>query len=178
MINRLIPKGNTSERGIRQLLMSVTLFFSLCLSTIAQQNADNFLLVPFGDGGTKKMMYDRRQRPQALLMDDVIHLVYNGGASPGATKLEPTMPFYTTYNLRTSEFAEPVQLPGVASIDHHFGPIIWADNDDLIHVISGCHRTPGTHVIRNYHESSGNEDWIVSSQINPSMSYPSISHIY
>ena len=37
----------------------------------------------FGKGGQKKMLYDPRQRPQAVYMDGKVHLVFNGGGKDG-----------------------------------------------------------------------------------------------
>ena len=31
----------------------------------------------FGKGGQKKMLYERRQRPQAVYLDGKVHLVFN-----------------------------------------------------------------------------------------------------
>jgi len=125
------------------------------------------------------MIYDRRQRPQALLMGDQIHLVYNGGAPAEATKPAATIPIVTTYNLQTGRFSENISLPGEPSKDHHYGPVIWADGRDFLHVLSGCHLTPGTHVVskRPADIGSGAEDWVQARQIAPSMSYPSVSRV-
>jgi len=142
----------------------LTFFIVLCVfPAINAQTVKKteFQLIPFGEGGTKKMTYDRRQRPQAVLIGDEIHLVYNGGAPAEAKKITPTLPFATTYNLKTGEFSPNVQLPGKPSKDHHFGPIIWADNSDFLHVLSGCHKTPGTHVVSKKSASTGTsaKDW-------------------
>lgn len=145
----------------------------------AQSVKKDYLLISFGEGGTKKMTYDRRQRPQAVLMGNEIHLVYNGGAPAEANKMVRTLPFATTYNLKTGKFTAPVQLPGKPSKDHHYGPIIWADNNNFLHVLSGCHKTPGTHVVSKNPASTGSsiEDWKIENVIAPSMSYPSISRV-
>jgi hypothetical protein len=161
--------------------LSVFIMLLFVAHTLKAQTVSNtdYQLIPFGEGGTKKMTYDRRQRPQALLMGDEIHLVYNGGATAEAKKLTPTLPFATTYNLKAGTFSKLVQLPGKPSKDHHYGPIIWADNNDFLHVLSGCHLTPGTHVISKKPASIGvsSGDWEIAPQIAPSMSYPSISQI-
>ncbi|WP_297089325.1 BNR-4 repeat-containing protein [uncultured Draconibacterium sp.] len=156
------------------LLIQMFLISSFVMS---QENSkESYQIIPFGEGGTKKMTYDRRQHPQAVLMGDKIHLVYNGGAPEKATKLEKTFPFLTTYNLKTSTFSESVQLPGTVSKDHHYGPVIWVDNNDFLHVLSGCHKTPGTHVISKAKNKT--EDWEIVAQIAPSLSYPSVSQIF
>jgi hypothetical protein len=166
--------------------MNIKLYLTVFLSSIilisCSQTTDkkeSYQLIPFGEGGTKKMTYDRRQRPQAVLMGDEIHLVYNGGAPAEAKKLTRTLPFATTYNLTTKQFSEIVKLPGTPSKDHHYGPIIWADNNDYLHVLSGCHKTPGTHAISKKPADIGTstEDWELATQIAPSLSYPSVSQV-
>jgi len=155
----------------------ILFFCVVCISYSQNIEDKSFQVIPFGDGGQYKMMYDRRQRPQAVLIGEKIHIVYNGGAPADAKKRTPTLPFAVTYNLKTGRFSEPVQLPGVASRDHHYGPVIWADNDDYLHVLSGCHKTPGTHVVSKKPASIGTsvEDWEIAPQIAPSLSYPSVS---
>lgn len=173
--------GNRKMMKMKKfLIVSIVLLFVSPLLKAQTVNKTACQLIPFGEGGTKKMTYDRRQRPQAMFMGNRIHLVYNGGASADAIKLEKTVPCATTYNLKTGKFSESVQLPGKPSKDHHYGPIIWADNNDYLHVLSGCHLTPGTHVISEKPASVGTttEDWKPASQIAPSLSYPSISQIY
>jgi len=147
--------------------------------SLSDQERD-YQVLSFGEGGQHKMTYDRRQRPQALLMGDEIHIVYNGGASSDATKRTATVPFAVTYNLKSGGLSEAVQLPGMASKDHHYGPVIWADNNDYLHVLSGCHLTSGTHVISKSEASIGvsSDDWELAPQIAPSMSYPSVSQIF
>lgn len=164
---------------MKQLILSfLVILFTLTVS-IAQGVKKDYKLMPFGEGGTKKMTYDRRQRPQAVLMGDEIHLVYNGGAPADAKKIVRTSPFASTYNLKTGKFTAPLQLPGKPSKDHHYGPIIWADQNNYLHVLSGCHKTPGTHVVSKNAASIGSsiEDWKIENEIAPSMSYPSSSRI-
>ena len=55
------------------LFMLVMVFVIHC--TIALKNEkSSFQIVPFGEGGQHKMTYDRRQRPQAVLIGDEIHM--------------------------------------------------------------------------------------------------------
>jgi len=168
-------------KTINKILTGVLLLvFNIPFSNAQSFEQSEFEIVPFGEGGTKKMIYDRRQRPQAVIMGNEIHLVYNGGASADAKKLVPTVPYATSYNLKTGKFSDLVQLTNVESRDHHYGPIIWADNNDYLHVLSGCHLTPGTHVISKKPASTGNSilDWELAPQLAPSISYPSISQIF
>ncbi|MBT3385124.1 MAG: exo-alpha-sialidase [Prolixibacteraceae bacterium] len=162
--------------------MNIKLFLIIILSGIVliswaqKSEEESYQLVPFGEGGQHKMTYDRRMRPQAVVMDDEIHLVYNGGAPADAKERTKTMRFATSYNLKTGSFSENIELPGKISRDHHYGPIIWADNNDFLHVLSGCHLTPGTHVISKIQAST--DGWEIAPQIASSMSYPSVSQIF
>jgi hypothetical protein len=160
-------------------LLIIVCFSVLTLFTNTPPEKAKYKLLPFGEGGQHKMTYDRRQRPQALLMDNTIYLVYNGGAPADAIKRTKTTPFAITYNLNTGEFSKPVELPGEPSRDHHFGPVIWADSKDFLHVLSGCHKTPGTHVISKTPANIGsnNNDWEIAAQVAPSLSYPSVSQV-
>ena len=163
-----------------KLLFTVILFCTVCISCSQNDKKVTYQVISFGEGGQHKMIYDRRQRPQAVLMGDEIHIVYNGGAPAGAKKTTKTLPHAITYNLKTGLFSEIVQLPGKASKDHHFGPIIWADNNDFLHILSGCHKTPGTHIISKTPGSIGSSsgDWELAPQIAPSLSYPSVSQVF
>ena len=44
----------------------------------AQQQAE-FSILPFGENGVFKMLYDRRMRPQAVCMDETVYIVFNQG---------------------------------------------------------------------------------------------------
>ena len=155
------------------------LLFALFLFPAILFAQKNYKIFQFGDGGQHKMIYDRRQRPQAVLMGENVHLVYNGGAPDGTTGIVKTTPHAITFNLKTKSFTNSVQLPGEPSKDHHYGPIIWADKNDFLHVLSGCHRTPGTHVISKEKASIGltSNDWQPGEEIAPSLSYPSVSPV-
>ena len=83
----------------------------VCISCSQKSEKASYRVLSFGEGGQHKMTYDRRQRPQAVLMGDDIHIVYNGGAPVETKKPTPTMPFAITYNLKTGRFSESVQLP-------------------------------------------------------------------
>lgn len=158
----------------------ILIFCLFSIVSLAQKvEEDNIKVYAFGEGGTKKMTYDRRQQPQAVLLNNKIHLVYNGEAAANAHKMMPTLPYAITFNVNTETFSKPVQLPGVLSKDHHYGPVIWADNNDYLHVLSGCHRTPGTHVISRQKNNVGVQttDWKPANQVAPSLSYPSVSQV-
>ena len=83
------------------------------------------------------------------------------------------------YDPRSRQFSKPVAF-GKPSSDHHHCPIVWADEADHLHVLYGCHKTPGTHLIaKRPDEMSNNEsDWIEASDIAPGLSYPTVFRIY
>ncbi|MYF16357.1 MAG: hypothetical protein F4215_02800, partial [Gemmatimonadetes bacterium] len=134
----------------------------------------DFSVVPFGSGGQLKMIYDRRQRPQAIYINNQVYIVYNGGAPMDAETREKTYPFVISFNPETKSFSSPLQLGTKGSNDQHYCPIIWADNDDFLHILSGCHKTPGTHLISKKVADIGNsvEDWSPAPEIRNSLSYP------
>ncbi len=132
----------------------------------------------FGEGGQKKMLYDRRQRPQAVFLDDKVHIVFNGGGKRDSGPKSRTSPMAITYDPATRSFSDVVTLEE-SSKDHHYGPVIWADEADYLHVLSRCHRTPGTHLISKKPGSigTGGGDWRVGPEIAPSISYPTVHNL-
>lgn len=119
------------------------------------------------------MLYDRRQRPQNVLIGDKLFIVYSGCGIAQVEK-SPTFPLAIEYDLSTGEFSYPVVL-GQPSRDHHYAPVIWADRNNFLHVLFGCHRTPGTHLIsRNPAEIS---HWRTGPEIAPGISYPTFFRI-
>ena len=69
-------------------MRKIPLFFSLiltCLSVTAssadEKNAAAKML-PFGESGKFKMLYDARQRPQSVFLEGRLYIVYNGDAKP------------------------------------------------------------------------------------------------
>ena len=135
--------------------------------------------VAFGEGGQVKMLYDRRQRPQSVYLNNKVHIVFNAGGQIGAAPKAPTKPMAVTYDPVTREFSDVVTL-GPGKKDHHYGPVIWADEDDYLHVLFGCHRTAGTHLISKQPGDIGGspDDWDVGPQIAPKISYPTMYRIY
>jgi len=133
-------------RGLLLQCLLITLFFPGGHAVEAQKESD-FTVVPFGCGGQLKMIYDRRQRPQAIYMNDKVYIGYNGGAPMDATRREKTYPFVISFDPETKSLSPPIQLDTNGSRDQHYCPVIWADNNDSLHMLFGCHRTPGTHLI-------------------------------
>jgi hypothetical protein len=94
----------------KKVLLSI---ISLVLMTIIgcskkQQNAD--YVYAFGEGGQIKMLYDRRQRPQSVYLNNKVHIVFNAGRKTGALAKSPTKPMAITYDPLTREFSEIVIL--------------------------------------------------------------------
>ena len=129
--------------------------------------------VPFGSGGQVKMLFDVRQRPQSVYLNGKVYLIFNGGAVAGASA--KTKPMAVTYDSKTRQFSDVVTL-GSESRDHHHGPIIWADAEDRLHVLFGCHSTPGTHLVSRQPGSIGHsrDDWDLAAKIAPEPSYPAV----
>lgn len=101
----------------------------------------------FASGGKFKMLYDARQRPQSVYQKDRLYIVYNGDAEPSKSGKGNAYPMFISYEPESRMFSSPVRLGDKKSSDHHYSPIIWVDEENYLHVLYGCHRTPGTHLI-------------------------------
>lgn len=136
-------------------------------------------ILPFGIDGKRNMLYDARQRPQSVLLHGRVYIVYNGEARPTRNGRGDARPTLITYDPKTRRFSESTKL-GSWSSDHHYSPVIWADEDDHLHVLYGCHRTPGTHLISARPVTSRTEKivWKTAPQIAPKLSYPTVYRIY
>jgi len=159
---------------MRKLALTfISLLFVVTFSFAQQVEKPNYQTMSFGEGGQIKMLYDRRQRPQSVYLDGKVHLVFNAGAEEGASGSSKTKPMIVTYNPESREFSEILTI-GKASKDHHYGPVIWSDNNDFLHVLYGCHKTPGTHLTSKKPNEIGTslDDWNVTPEIVPSISYP------
>jgi len=159
----------------------------LLLTTVACSNEDaekekrnNITIVPFGSGGQVKMVYDRRQRPQALYIDGKVYMVYNGGASEIAEDKRKSFPYVISYDPETKSLSDPIKLSNNGSRDQHYTPVIWADNQNFLHILHGCHKTSGTHLISKGMSNIGKsaDDWVVGAPIRSSLSYPTVYNIY
>lgn len=136
------------------------------------------IVMPFGKGGQIKMLYDRRQRPQSVYLNGKVHIVFNADGEKRTPGKSPSKPIAVTYNPDTGKFSDIVIL-GPADNDHHYAPVIWADDDDHLHVLYGCHKTPGTHLVSKQPNSIGTSlsDWNKGPQIAPSISYPTFYRV-
>jgi len=163
--------------------MRLFIFFILILFTIPFSFSQkikkiNYQTLVFGDGGQIKMLYDRRQRPQSVYLNGKVHIVFNAGADNEAKGKSKTKPMIVTYNPETRKFSDVVTL-GPAKSDHHFCPVIWADTNEKLHILYGCHKTPGTHLISKKagHIGTDLKDWEEAPQIVSSISYPTFYRI-
>jgi hypothetical protein len=164
--------------GVTMKTMLSFILLSMCCiatSVAEEKRGPSSRVVTFGGGGQVKMLYDRRQRPQSIYLNGKVHIVFNGGGEKGATPKAPTRPMAVTYDPATRRFSDVVSL-GPAHKDHHYGPVIWADGDDRLHVLFGCHRTPGTHLVANRPGTIGQsrKDWKEGPRIAAGISYPTM----
>lgn len=134
----------------------------------------------FAHGGKFKMLYDCRQRPQSVFLKDKLYIVYNGDAKPTRNGKGRAYPMLITYDSQDRSFSKPVRLGQKSSSDHHYSPIIWADENDSLHVLFGCHKTPGTHLISKHpvQKKTSKITWKKMPQIAPKLSYPTVYRIH
>ncbi|MHC4994428.1 MAG: hypothetical protein ACYTGQ_05180, partial [Planctomycetota bacterium] len=88
--------------------------------------------LPFADNGGLKMLYDNRMYPQAVTLNGKFYAVWRG---------DEGFPYIRSYDLVTRTFSEPFMLlTGLEDRvdkkryfkDHHFAPVIWADQLDRL----------------------------------------------
>ncbi len=133
----------------RILALSLTV---ICVFSFASASAVE--PVPFADNGGLKMLYDNRMYPQAVAVEDSVHIVWRG---------KDGFPYLATYRLDTRTVTQPkMLLDGLLDEvntskyerDHHYAPVIWSDQDEFLHVLFGCHNTAGIHLIAKKARSS------------------------
>ncbi len=144
-----------------------------------QEKSSAVEILPFGEVGKFKMLYDSRQRPQAVYLKDKLHIVYNGKAKANRKGTGEASPMLITYDPQRRSFSESLTL-GPSKSDHHYSPIIWADEEEYLHVLHGCHSTPGTHLISKEPAQTGPLEtaWRTAPQIAPKLSYPTVYRIH
>jgi hypothetical protein len=137
-------------------------------AALSMETAERSAPVAFGFGGSKKMLYDVRQRPQAIYFKGKVFIGYKGGGSKpadgGRESVAPTYAMLLSYDPLSREFSKPIKF-GDMTDDHHDCPVIWADKDDHLHFLYKCH---------NERES----DWTVLPDIAPMVSYPTVYRLY
>ena len=137
-------------------------------------------IIPFGKNGKFKMLYDARQRPQSVLIKSNLYVVYNGDVSPTSDEKGKAYPMLVSYDPAKRVFSEPVRLSEKSESDHHYSPIIWADENDHLHVLFGCHRTSGTYLVSKQPvgEQAHAINWKKMPPIAPKLSYPTVYRIH
>ena len=160
------------------LLLSITLSWLSTTTSIAEEKSGPAKILPFGRAGKFKMLYDARQRPQSVFLKGRLYIVYNGDAKPTSNGKGIACPMLITYEPESRSFSQPVRL-GKRDSDHHYSPIVWADKNDHLHVLHGCHKTPGTHLISEQpvHKGSLEIAWKEGPQIAPKISYPAVFRV-
>ena len=164
-------------------LATVTILIGACtvgaISIAASEASSSSQIQAFGINGKRNMLYDARQRPQSVLLHGRLYIVYNGDASATKNGKGNAYPMFISYDPQSRKFSKSVRI-GPKSTDHHYSPIIWADESDCLHVLHGCHRTPGTHLVSSKPVAAGEIDvrWKEATGIAPSMSYPTVYRIY
>lgn len=151
---------------------------ALCFLSATQDvwGDDGTRAVPFAENGGLKMLYDNRQYPLAVAVGGKTHIVWRGDEGD---------PYCVSYDMETRQFSNPVMLltgyenqvdRGRYRNDHHYAPVIWADNDGYLHTLFGCHRTTGIHLVS---EKPGDSSrWRRGNDFSESISYPKIHRIY
>jgi len=172
--------------------MKNILFFMVVVTlaslTACEKKVQSVTAVPaaFGDNGQLNMLYDVRQRPQAVYLNGKVHIVFAGRTDApdeqtgvGDRKKVSTRPMLITYDPVVREFSKPLTL-GRGSSDHHYTPVIWADENEYLHILFGCHKTEGTHLISKLPAAAGDsaEAWKKGAQLADSLSYPTVFRIY
>ena len=132
--------------------------------------------IRLADDGKFKMLYDARQRPQAVGLAGKVFVVFNGDASPTGNEKGRAFPMLVIYDVKSRTFSRPVKIAKESSSDHHDSPIIWADRANHLHVLYGCHKSPGVHLVSLNPAGSNRERvvWRQGSQIAPMLSYPCV----
>ncbi|MDA0347872.1 MAG: BNR-4 repeat-containing protein [Verrucomicrobia bacterium] len=140
------------------------------------QSVSHAKVTSFANNGTLKMFYDNRMYPQAVVVDETMFAVWRGADGH---------PFVISYDLKKREFSKSLNLmvgyEDEADLrhyerDHHLAPVIWSDSDNYLHVLHGCHRTKGMHLISAKPGSA--ERWVRGPDISESISYPKVHRIY
>ena len=64
----------------------------------------------FAEGGKFKMLYDARQRPQGILVNDFVFIVYNGDARPSSNGKGRAYPMLICYDRKKKKINSPIRL--------------------------------------------------------------------
>lgn len=132
--------------------------------------------VPFASNGGLKMLYDNRMYPQAVALGDTVFIVWRGVEG---------FPYVRSYDFATRRFsALHMLLDGLGidvdkrkyAQDHHFAPVIWTEPSGRLHVLFGCHGTPGIHLVSK--KPADITAWERGADVAASISYPKFHRVY
>jgi hypothetical protein len=125
---------------------------------------------PFARHGAEKTIFDARMQPQALYHEGAVTVAYQ--ANPEGL---PGHPHITVYDASRGAWTRPHRLGFVHEADHHLAPIVWLDAAGLRHVLYGCHRSPGVHLVQA--APGAVDNWRRVDPIGDDVSFPSVRHI-
>ena len=148
----------------------------------ARQLTNDAKAIAFGFGGAKKMLYDTRQRPQAVYFNNRIFIGYKGGGTAANItkgRVAPTYAMLISYDAQNRTFSAPLKI-GEPSSDHHDCPVVWVDKENFLHYLYHCHNEPGTHLVAKKPGGMGEteSDWSALPDIAPMVSYPTIFRLH
>ena len=177
----LMKMVKANDQMVKVSIVAVVLALSLLMSPAnasANEPADEPAPVPlvFADGGKLKMLYDARQRPQSVCLHGRVFVVFNGDAEATENGKGRAYPMFISYERLTGAFSKPQRFSAESSSDHHDSPIIWADRANHLHVLFGCHKSPGTHLVSVEPILSDTKtiEWRKGAEIAPKLSYPCV----
>ncbi len=154
-------------------------FFSISLLNAQVIETPEYKIFTFGFNGQVNTTYDTRQRPNCVLVDKTLFLVYNGYGSGKADDFN-TKAMAVTFDMQSETFSNDVML-GPATKDHHNSPVIWVDMEDYLHVFHGWHGDLGKHLVSKEKLSIGTSltDWTDQTAVpSQKMSYQWLKRIY
>lgn len=134
--------------------------------------------IAFANGGSKKMLYDVRQRPQAIFWHGKVYIGYKGGGTKpnrNPRNVAPTHASLIRYDPASRVFSNRITI-GEPTSDHHDCPVLWVDSDDHLHFLYRCHNEPGIHLVNREPGTMGQSeaDWEPLPDIAPKVSYPTM----
>ena len=147
----------------------------------SRQIIQNATPTAFAFGGSKKMLYDIRQRPQAVYFNGKVFIGYKGGgtaANKRPRNVAPTHASLVSYDPKTREFSSALTF-GKQTSDHHDCPVLWVDKDEHLHFLYRMHNRPGVHMVANQPGGMGEKesDWTKLPDIAPMLAYPTMFEI-
>ncbi len=154
-----------------QRTVSPILLFLFSLTNLSSATPDYAV---FAETGAYKMIYDRRAGPVAIEgSDGRVFIAYQGAAMPANPRRVWARSMVTTWDPDSRSFSAPFAL-GPYSTDHHDGPFIWPDDKGRLQILSGCHRSTGSHLVTLKPEDLGTslEDWTHGDGFPFYISYP------